>query len=188
MISDRKSLKYFLERDRIALGRKRHRPKLFGDEVWKFQRALRRLEFLQNGHANVFERTFIRPFVKFLYHRLSVACCFSIPCNTFGPGLSIAHRGTIVVNSRARIGENCRIHIDTNIGASGGNPEAPRLGDRVYIAPGAKIFGDIVIGDDVAIGANSVVNKSFLEGGVTIAGVPAKIVSSKSSAALLQAA
>lgn len=53
---------------------------------------------------------------------------------------------------------------------------APRLGDNVYIGPGAKIFGPIEIGDNVAIGANAVVNKSFPDS-VTIAGVPAKIIS-----------
>lgn len=43
---------------------------------------------------------------------------------------------------------------------------------------GAKIFGKIKIGDNVAIGANAVVNKDFPDG-VTIAGVPAKVVSNK---------
>lgn len=51
----------------------------------------------------------------------------------------------------------------------------PVIGDNCYIGPGAKLFGDIRIGNNVAIGANSVVNKSF-EDNVTIAGVPAKIV------------
>ena len=36
---------------------------------------------------------------------------------------------------------------------------APRIGNRVYIAAGAKVLGDITIGDDVIIGANAVVTK-----------------------------
>ena len=53
--------------------------------------------------------------------------------------------------------------------------EAPIIGDNCFIGPGAKLFGKIKIGDNVAIGANAVVNKSFGDN-VTIAGVPAKIV------------
>jgi serine O-acetyltransferase len=46
----------------------------------------------------------------------------------------------------------------------------------VWIGPGAKIFGKITIADNVAIGANSVVNKSVAEPNVTVAGVPARII------------
>lgn len=55
----------------------------------------------------------------------------------------------------------------------------------MYIGPGAKIFGDIFIADNIAIGANAVVNKSFYESNITIAGVPAKKISNKGSKGLL---
>ena len=51
----------------------------------------------------------------------------------------------------------------------------PVIGDNCFIGPGAKIFGKINIGDNVAIGANAVVNKD-VPSNVTVAGVPAKIV------------
>ena len=60
----------------------------------------------------------------------------------------------------------------------GENGKAPTIGDNCFIGPGAKLFGDIKIGDNVAIGANAVVNKDFGDN-VTIAGVPAKVVSKK---------
>jgi serine O-acetyltransferase len=64
-----------------------------------------------------------------------------------------------------------------NIGASAQNSNAvPVIGDNCYIGPGAKLYGGIILGDNVAIGANSVVNKSF-EGDCVIAGVPAKVIS-----------
>jgi serine O-acetyltransferase len=53
---------------------------------------------------------------------------------------------------------------------------APKIGDHVYIGPGAKVFGDIEIADDVQIGANAVVNKSCMENGAVLVGVPAKII------------
>lgn len=105
---------------------------------------------------------------------MSVCLGFTIPLNVFGPRLCIAHRGTIVINKDTRVGENCRIHACTNIGTGRGGASAPQIGNNVYIGPGAKIFGDIEIADNIAIGANSVVNKSFYEAGISIAGVPAK--------------
>ena len=99
---------------------------------------------------------------------------YTIPENVFGPGLSIAHYGTIVVNSKARVGKNCRIHICTNIGASGGTFDAPKLGDNVYIGPGAKIYGNIKIANNIVVAANSSVGKSFEEENIIIGGSPAK--------------
>lgn len=112
---------------------------------------------------------------------MSVRLGFTIPLNVFGPGLCIAHRGTIVINKDTRVGENCRIHACTNIGSGRGGVSAPQIGNNVYIGPGAKIFGDITIADNIAIGANSVVNKSFYEKGISIAGVPAKKINNKGS-------
>lgn len=57
----------------------------------------------------------------------------------------------------------------------------PVIGNRVYIAPGAKLFGGIKIGDNVAIGANAVVTKDLPDYAVAV-GVPAKIISYKGSA------
>ena len=68
------------------------------------------------------------------------------------------------------------MHACVNIGASNGEKEAPQFGDNVYIAPGAKIFGNITIASNTAIGANAVVNKSFLEENTIIAGIPAKVI------------
>ena len=111
---------------------------------------------------------------------------FTIPLNVFGPGLSIAHSGTIVINESCRIGKNCRIHTCVNIGTKAGfSDQSPKIGDNVYIGPGAKIFGLIEIADNIAIGANSVVNKSFFEPGISIAGVPAKKISENGSEDLL---
>lgn len=105
---------------------------------------------------------------------------FEIPLNCFGKGLSIAHLGPIVVNGGAKIGDNCRIHVGVNIGTAAGFADsAPDIGDNVYIAPGVKIYGKIRIADGIAIGANAVVNKSFLTPNISIAGVPAKQISSK---------
>ena len=73
---------------------------------------------------------------------------FVVPRHVFGPGLSIAHYGTVVVNGKVRAGRNCRIHTGVVIGELDGR--SPVIGDDVYLGPGAKIFGGITIGDGAA--------------------------------------
>lgn len=99
-----------------------------------------------------------------------------------GGGLYIGHAGYIIINPQAVLGSNCNISSGVVIGEGGRSGErgTPVIGNRVYIAPGAKLFGPIVVGDDVAVGANAVVNDSVPENAV-VAGVPAKIVSYKGS-------
>ena len=118
---------------------------------------------------------------RLLFHKYSVKLGFSIPLNVFGPGLSIAHYGTIVVHHADEIGNNCRIQEGVNIGATSGGKMAPKIGDNVFIGTGAKIIGDITVADDVAIGANAVVVRSIPEKGVTYGGVPAKKISDNNS-------
>ena len=171
MITNKAELKHYLAQDQAALKceLKKH-PRLFGDEIWKFEIALRKTEYYLNVYGIHFPLYKLSK-ARFMY--LSLKLGFSIPLNVFGPGLSIAHYGTIVVNNLAKVGSNCRLHVDTLIG--GRIAGAPVLGDNCYIGTGAKIFGNITIGNNVKIGANAVVNKSFPDN-VTIVGVPAHIV------------
>ena len=182
MILNKNDLKFYLKQDAIALRcENKKKPKFFGDEIWKFQRSLRKLEYYTNrSKSNKFLKILAIP-TKLRFKRLSVKLGFSIPINTFGEGLSIAHYGCIVVNSKARIGKNCRIQEGVTIGATNGNSKAPIIGDNVFIGSGAKIIGDISIANDVAIGANAVVVKSINESAVTYAGIPAKKISENDS-------
>lgn len=100
-----------------------------------------------------------------------------------GRGLYIGHFGQIILNGSAVIGECCNLSQGVTIGQAGrgGEQHTPIIGDRVYIAPGVKIFGKVNIGNDVAIGANAVVAKDLPDNAVAV-GIPAKIVSYDSSA------
>lgn len=154
------------------------------DPVFRFTVLLRINEYLINtNHSRL-----TRAVPHLLFKRLSIRLGFSVALNVFGPGLAIVHYGLLVVNPSARVGKNCRVHAGVNIGGAAGlvkegdtTLRAPRIGDDCYIGPGAKIFGGVVIGHSCVIGANAVVNKSFDVSGVTIAGVPARIVSHSSS-------
>ena len=143
--------------------------------IWSFQKQMRKLEYYTNCKNHGLYKLYIL-YLKFRYKKTSLKLGFSIPINVFGPGLSIAHYGTIIINYTCRIGANCRLHACVNIGASGGEKQGPKLGDNVYIAPGAKIYGNISIPNNTAIGANAVVNKSFERENTIIAGIPAKVI------------
>lgn len=186
MIKSKDDYKYYLEADRIALSRKGKKPKYFDyDHIWMFERLLRKVEYYQNCKRSLIWKPYLL-LLKRKYYSLSTKLGFTIPLNVFGPGLSIAHRGTIVVNTATRVGANCRLHACVNIGTKAGYEDvAPKIGDNVYIGPGAKIFGQIEIANGIAIGANAVVNRSFLEPNVSIAGVPAKKISDKGSEGML---
>jgi serine O-acetyltransferase len=161
-----------------SLGRIRER---LLNRIWKFQRILRQTEY----YTNCRKGKIWLPFVVIMQYRLSrygFKLGYEIPPNVFGPGLSIAHQGSIIVNRYARIGENCRINNGVTIGTQAGfSDRCPTIGKNAFIGPGAQIFGSITIGDNVAIGANAVVTKSFLEDGISIGGVPARKISEKGS-------
>lgn len=99
---------------------------------------------------------------------------FKIPRNTFGPGLTIFHHGEIIVNESAKIGANCRLHGGNCIGNDGIKDCSPRIGNDLDLGIGAKIIGDVYLGNFVRVGANAVITKSFDEDSITVAGIPAR--------------
>lgn len=176
MIQSKQDLKTFLEKDRQALGipAQCKRPRwLWGDDIWKFQRALRYHEYHSNVKRGGILTKIKKTYWGYRHYKLGLRLGSQIPCNVFDYGLRINHYGLIVVNGGSRIGKFCDIHQGVNIGTSfrGG---APQLGDNCWIGPGAKLFGDITIGNEVAIGAGSIVGKSFEKDDITIAGCPAR--------------
>ncbi len=91
-------------------------------------------------------------------------------------GLHIIHGHDIVIGSDVKIGRNCKIFNGVTLGNKYTeilNNDQPFIGDNVVISTGAKILGNVHIGDNCVIGANSVVIKSF-ENGSVIVGVPAR--------------
>ena len=181
MIESKADLKRYLEQDRIALYKTRKKPRIAGDEIWQYEILLRKTEYYLNCKKSFFGKAV----GIWLHYRLRKKgrklCGFHIPPNAFEEGLSIAHWGPIVVHPSAKIGKNCRIHQCVSIGATNGRNEAAHIGDNCFIGPCTSIIGDIKIGNDIAIGANSVVTKSFEDNGITIAGNPAKKISDNNS-------
>lgn len=97
---------------------------------------------------------------------------------SIGSGLYLGHVMNIVVSDYAKIGKNCNVSHGVTIGQvnRGARKGTPTIGDNVYIGPGATIIGQIQIGNNVAIGANTVVTKDIPDNAVVV-GVPSRVVS-----------
>jgi serine O-acetyltransferase len=99
--------------------------------------------------------------------------CLYITTKEIGPGLFFLHGFATIVSAKS-IGNNCWINQQVTIGYT--TPEgAPVIGNNVRIYAGAKILGDIKIGNNVIIGANAVVVKNIPDN-CTVVGVPAYII------------
>lgn len=79
---------------------------------------------------------------------------------TLGRGVQFIHQGCIEISRYARIGDRCSIMHDVTIGHAGRTltrDDPPTLGSDVEVGPGARLMGQIVIGDGARIGPNVVV-------------------------------
>lgn len=180
MIGKKEDLKYYIQQDRKMNGFKPKRSfkdvvkeALFPNAV-TYLRYMRKLEYYTNCKTPL--RELSRVYYDFKFRSAGRKLGYAIGINVCGPGLSLPHYGTIIISAEARLGSNCRVHACVNIGRSGGGKNAPQIGDNVYIGPSSVLFGDIIIANNVTIGANATVNQSFEQEYVVIAGTPAKIV------------
>jgi serine O-acetyltransferase len=117
---------------------------------------------------------------KTLRHLLALLCppmksLSLLTKQTCGPGMLVHHGfGTMV--SAEKIGANFTIKQLATVGYLNNSIDCPKIGSNVMIGVGARVLGRVTIGDDVVIGANSLVI-SDVPAGVTVMGVPSKIVS-----------
>lgn len=107
--------------------------------------------------------------INFYLHGVEISAACAI-----GPHFFMPHAAGTVIGAN-RIGAYAVIYHQVTLGAKEIEPahdQRPTVGDRAFIASGAKIIGAIVLGDDVVVGANAVVTRSFGDG-VTLLGIPA---------------
>lgn len=91
-----------------------------------------------------------------------------------GPGFLIMHGRASGVSAR-KIGKNCRIFQHVSIGHLDKNLK-PTIGDNVTIFAGAKVYGNIKIGDNSTIGANAVIVKDVPENCTVVGVYPVYVV------------
>ncbi len=117
---------------------------------------------------------------------ISTGISISPDCR-IGPGLYIGHFGQIIVHPDVVMGSGCNISqgVTLGLGAKEGCWGVPTVGDRVYIAPGAKVIGPIHLANGTVVGANAVVTRDTEENAI-VGGVPARVISHKGSAMFLR--
>lgn len=120
------------------------------------------------------KKNILYPFALFMHYRLTRKYGIQIPIETqIGYGLYIGHGVGIIINGSTIIGNNCNISQFLTIGSNHGTPAV--IGDNVYIGPSVCLVENVHIGNNVTIGAGSVVTKD-IPANATIAGVPARIL------------
>jgi serine O-acetyltransferase len=93
-----------------------------------------------------------------------------------GKNFTVGYWGLgIVIHSNTVIGENCLVAQNVTIGRNFGDTLVPVIGDDVYIGAGTVIFGEITIGNNVIIGSNTLINK-IIPDNCTVVGNPFKII------------
>lgn len=99
------------------------------------------------------------------------------PAATFGSGIMLDHATGLVVGETAIVGNKVSILQSVTLGGTGKEhgDRHPKIGDGVLISAGAKILGNIHVGEGAKVGAGSVVLKD-VPAHTTVAGVPAKVV------------
>jgi serine O-acetyltransferase len=99
-----------------------------------------------------------------------------------GEGTLFGYGGiAVVIHKKAKIGRDCIIGSSVTIGGRSKSKDVPIIGSGVYIATGAKILGNISVGDNSVIGANAVVI-SDVPSNCVVAGIPAKVIKTNISA------
>ncbi|MBV1885213.1 MAG: serine acetyltransferase [Gammaproteobacteria bacterium] len=87
----------------------------------------------------------------------------------------VLHNFSGIFISEGEIGENCIVFQGVTTGHLRGQPSPPKLGNNVFLGAGAKVLGSVTIGNDVVVGANSVVI-SDVPNNCTVMGNPARII------------
>lgn len=119
-----------------------------------------------------------RDFALYLQSRASQVFQVDInPAVPMGKGIMLDHGTGLVIGETATVGDNVSMLQNVTLGGTGKSDQDrhPKIGNGVLIGAGAKVLGNIRIGDCSRIGAGSVVLKE-VPPRVTVAGVPAKVI------------
>jgi serine O-acetyltransferase len=138
-----------------------------------YQWLLRRCEYVTNCRPDIVGRAWSR-ILRYRLDRLGRALGFDVPLNVFGPGLVLHRPAAVRVHPGVRVGSHCSIAGDVVMSA--GPAGCPTIGDDVSIGSGARIVGNVSVGNDVTVLPHSSVVDSAPAGAV-LSGSPARVVS-----------
>ena len=141
----------------------------FPDYIRDFLVEMRKCSYYKHQKGFLSKLFFVVHYKK--YRKLGLKLGFSIGYDSLGYGVVIPHYGTIVVGRSNRIGNYAVLHTSTCISDNG-----KIIGDGLYLSTGAKITSKIKLGNNISIGANSLVNKNCEQDNVLLGGMPAKVI------------
>ncbi|NTU52436.1 MAG: serine acetyltransferase [Chlorobiaceae bacterium] len=129
---------------------------------------------------------FRKPFsllYKLLYKMVQILTGIELPCEVpVGRNFRIDHFGDIIISGYASFGDDCIIRNGVTVGLKNIEEKAaPKIGNDVNIGTGAKLLGNITIGNHVDIGANAVVITPVPDNSIAV-GIPARIIPKKNNA------
>lgn len=143
-------------------------------QIVKYVKYLRKEEYYFNCRKDIIGRLMSLLYLR-KKNKLGNRLGFRIPRNTFEEGLTIYHHGEIIINENVKVGKNAVLHGGNCIGNDGtAGGKVPVIGDGLDLGIGAKVIGDVTLGNHVSIGANAVVTRSFANDGITLVGIPAR--------------
>lgn len=177
MIHSKIDLRYYLSEDLKRFNNKKPNLKdyFLHNEVWyvfHYIKHLRYIEYYKNKNRILFLWHFI------IYKHLGFKLHVTIYPHTIGPGFRLYHIGDFThIGPNVRIGKNCTLLPGVVFGNKYENEDKSivTVGDNCYFGLGVKIFGSVKIGNNVTIGANSVVTKDIPDNAI-VGGVPAKLI------------
>ena len=176
MIKSKKELRFYIMADRMmnsgSFSREYFVKRLLcPNHILDYLEYMRKVSYYTSGGGKNLALKF---WYKYRFRKLGLKLGFSIGANCLGYGTVIPHYGTIIVGNSNIIGNYAVLHTSTTI-----SDNNKKIGNGLYLSTGVKITSRITLGDGVSIGANSVVNKSFDQDNILIAGMPAVFIKNR---------
>ncbi|MFY8349604.1 serine O-acetyltransferase [Pseudoalteromonas sp. SSM20] len=145
-------------------------PRRFWDPSRRLLKSIRKYQSLDKSRftGKILSKYWV---VSHRFWSIVTGAEISLNCQ-IGGGLLLPHPNGIVIHPNAKIGVNCLIFQQVTL-AGAENGTAPVLEGHVDIGAGAKILGNVVLGQHSRVGANAVVTKNVKEN-ATVVGIPAR--------------
>jgi serine O-acetyltransferase len=181
MIQSRKDYYYHLQEDaktyNLTNRLKYYAKLLYGGEdahSLRYLKALRKYEYFNNCSNSLLGKLMCY-YSRYRWMRLSLRYNLHIGINMIGYGFHIAHFcGGGIINCKS-MGNFCRMNAGVIVGNKDKQSDVAIIGNNVRLSAGCKVFGKIIIGDNVVVAPNAIVTKNVPDNCI-VAGIPARII------------